>query len=334
MIGAMRGASLRVAATVAVCGWTAAVAAGTDIVVETRAETVLAASVCRLGDIAEVHSDDAAVAQSLRAIVIGRAPKVGQMGYVSRIDLEAHVRSRLGTDASAVRWNGPFVMKLRAVGRELAAQDMTAAAEAELREWLREQVGTAEVRPSGAVQRVSVPDGEIEIRAGLNPRARLTKKMSVWVDVFVDGALYRTVPLWFDVSTMGRVYQAQRDLPAGHALTRDDLTLAEVDLATVKGKPWDSGTEVAGLRTRKWLAAHAVLTEQSVEPVPAVVKGQPLTVLATSGTVALQVTAVALADGEVSDIIPAIRRQGQEEFEVRVTGKGQAVVTDGAEDEY
>lgn len=290
-------------------------------------------AVYRLGDIATVHAADDATRRRLENTVIGHSPRVGQLGYVSRIDLEARLRSVLGGSDTAIQWTGAPIAKIRTQGREIPRARLVTAAETALRQWLEDKVGQASIHLLGDVEQVLVPDGEVAVRASISDSARLAQKMSVWVDVSVADEHYQSIPVWFDVDAMRQVYSVTNDLPPGHVLMLDDLSLSEVDIAAVKGHAWKVGTPLEDLRTRKWVARSSVLTEELLEAVPDIVKGQKVTVTATSGPVALQVAAVALKDGNVNDVIPVTRQQRQDRFQVVVTGKGQAVVADATSDE-
>lgn len=250
------------------------------------------------------------------------------MGYVSRVDLEARIGSVLASQAVAVDWRGASIVKVKTKGREISRDKLIAAADDALRHWLVNRVGEASMHRVSEVAPVLAPEGVDEVRAYLPETAQLTSKMCVWVDVVIAGRHYQTIPVWFDVSAVRQVYRVVKDLEPGHVLVPDDLDIVKADIATVKGQAWALQDDLQGQRTTRWMAASSVLTQEALEPVPDVVKGERVIVTATSGPVALQVSAVALKDGNMNDVIPVTRRLRQDEFQVLVTGKGQAVVAD------
>ena len=307
--------------------------AAVPISIELKTATRVDGAVYRLSDVAFIRTEDRAAHSILNEIVIGRSPKVGQIGYVSRIDLEAKVRTAQPSWAETIHWTGASIAKVRTNGRELAREDVIAAADSTLRQWLEAQHGTATMELRTDLAPIYVPNGHAEVRARVAENARIASHLCIWVDVLVVGKHYQSVPLWYDVSAIRPVYRVTNDLPPGHVVTENDFEATEVDVAAVRGKTWPVTEVLENQRTTKWIAASAILTDDMLEAVPDVVKGERVIVTAASGPVALQVSAVALKDGNVDDRIMVTREQRLDKFQVLVTGKGQAVVADATHNE-
>jgi flagella basal body P-ring formation protein FlgA len=172
-----------------------------------------------------------------------------------------------------------------------------------------------------------VPAGPIDIEVRPVPRdAVLSRRLTVWVEVWVDGSFVRAVPVGFDMRVFGPAYVATEMLPVGHLLAPSSLTVREVDWSGRTALPIDSQGAVDGLRLRRPLAAGDTVTRAHVEAAPLVARGDWATLRASQGVVALESRVEVLQDGMSGQSVRVKLPHASSAILARVTGRGTVEV--------
>ena len=140
------------------------------------------------------------------------------------------------------------------------------------------------------------------------PRSRMT----VRVDVLLDGNFYRAVPVTFLVSAITPVLVARADLAKGMMPACANLELQLRDIAAFPSAPQTGDCADLQRRLRRNLTAGDVLLSSELETIPAVSEGQYVTLQVSEGAVQLESRALALADGRVGQRI-AVRATASQE---------------------
>jgi flagella basal body P-ring formation protein FlgA len=269
------------------------------LTVELRADATLDSSRARLSDIARVASSSAILQDQAGSIEVGAAPMVGQPLRLSRAEVEALVRRRLGRQDYRLTLGGAAAVRVTRAARLLQAEQLASAATDALAKRLRPLGGRLELATAGTLAPVEVPVGNISIAARAGEAGTLGARMPVWVDIAVDGQLYRSVVVGVVVKLYRSVYVARHALAAGAELNLSDLDTVQMDVA---GMPGTLSTESAlAPRARMLLAAGsgAVLLNKHVAAAPMVMRGDQVTLVAHSGGLTIETAATALDNAMV-----------------------------------
>jgi flagella basal body P-ring formation protein FlgA len=254
--------------------------------------------------LAEVADGDGATA--LADVDLGPAPLPGYSARLTRAGIERTLRARglryeLAAGADSVK-----------VDRRTQAYDgrsLTALAQQQLRAALAATASRIELQAVGAPPELQLAPGKVGLSArplpaGQPPRRRMT----VWIDVAVDGVFARAVALPFQVRAYGKVLAATRDLAAGAQPDCATLAEREEDLAALDAAPLKGPCGAVEGRLKRPLAIGTPLLNAHLQAPLAVTQGDSIGLLMRDGAIVLESRATALADGNVGqriDVRPA-----------------------------
>lgn len=304
----------------------ASVTGRADVLVFTlKKEAVVKERYVTLGDVIEPDVDLRALGQDLRALRIGRAPRSGYPATFTRTAIHAGIERVHPGMFAGVHWEGAEAVKVRTLARRLKARRYVDDARIHLDAWLGARYSEFEIRPKGELGDLLLPEGAITIKPSIAETTALRRRMCVWVDVEVDGEHYQSVPVWFEVKVFAPVLTAERVLPVGSVLDADMFRVQHLDIARVTGRPLAMHAAGEKKRLTKTLEKGGVLTEEVVEPLPPVWRGQRVAVRARVGRVVLQTRAIADEDGFLGETIRVRKTDSGETYRVRVVGEGMVL---------
>ncbi len=272
--------------------WVASAAAAEPLAsISLPASVALPAGAVTLGDVAEIKSESLPLVERLVAVPLGRAPRMGETVVVSRAEIEAWLKPRVGVASGAIAWSGAESVVVSAAQREVPAAELADTARRALAEWLaaratRYEISAAEVRP------IAVPVGKLRLAARPlaatdTPRSR----MQVWVEVWVEEQFIRVVPVSFAVDAHAVALVASADTPVG------GQALLEPKEVPLSRKPSAQPANTAPLRARSNLKAGEAVSNAQVESQPAVARGQRAKMLSVAGAVRIESSVDVLQDG-------------------------------------
>ncbi len=99
-----------------------------------------------------------------------------------------------------------------------------------------------------------------------------------------------------------KIIVAARDLARGEVLTAEDLALEEGRARTASSVY--NLAELMGLRTTRHIRSGTEITLSAVERIPAIDRGDAVTIVARTGAMSVSAPGTARAAGQVGDIIP------------------------------
>lgn len=213
---------------------------------------VQAASVV-LGHVAHLRSADLALMRKLVTLPIGQAPRAGQPASVQRAVLAQWVERAVDLGAGDLEWRGAERARVTRAARDVRGEDIAAVAAQSLREWLAAQGLQAQLQPRPLPRDLEAPTGEVRLQARPLAHAALRDRMLVWVELSIDGAFVRAVPVGFEVTATRP--PLGRDGAAGPLETAPATAQSGVQAVLVARGDW------ATLRS----AAGAVTLESRVE---------------------------------------------------------------------
>ena len=173
-----------------------------------------------------------------------------------------------------------------------------------LGEWLGSRADRFDVEADTAtLPALNLPAGTIDVRVRPLPDdARPVSRMSLWLDLHIDGRFERSVLVTCRVKAYRMAWTANMDLAAGTRLSPQFLRRAEVDVAALGITPWRGDPAGTVLRTR--LLRGDALTARSVAPALAVSRGERVLLSSRVGAVEVLTSAQALQDADVGQRIP------------------------------
>ena len=291
-----------------------------EIRIDLKEDAVVEHSRYMLGDIAQINVEDARIRNELESLLIGRAPRIGYVVKVRRMDLLPRIERIIPGVHNNIVWTGPNFTRVRTLGLIFDKQKVVNAAEHQLHDWLADRYVNFDLKATGNLDDLVLPKGDIELKPRVKDDERLNKRMNVWVDIFVGGYHYQSMPVWFGVSVRAPVLLMTKEAKKGNKIVDGYIAKDVVDIAAVKGVPLQE-SDIGSKRLQRDLKPGDVITDAVVEEIPDVVKGAQVTVQASSGSVVIKSVAVALGDGMSGEKIKVRKPDTEIEYSVTVIGK-------------
>ncbi len=143
----------------------------------------------------------------------------------------------------------------------------------------------------------------VALEAYLSPGARLSANTTVGVKCTSPRPWKLFVPV--RVGVAANILVAARPLPAGTALTSDDLIVMERDLGTVHGGYLREGESIVGMVLKRRLAEGEPLRNELLKAPNVVRRGQQVTIRSGSkeGPFNIRMSGTALSDGRIGQRI-------------------------------
>jgi len=279
--------------------------------IELRGEVLAVHRQLTLADVAVVRADDPAVASAVGGLALGHAPRVGYADRFGRAQLVALLAQRQGLTAERVDWGGAKCVTVRAASQMLPATRLVAVAEQWAQTALAER-GTVPTIEAATVPDLEVPAGTVELRARPLTLRHPGGHLPVWIDVRVDGELYRSQVVALSLSDMRPVLVARHVLAGGAEATPADFEPALRNVATIESAAAQASALPPRWRMRRALRDGDVL-ESTMVPTPGGVSaGDPVQVALRQGGLAIEAGAVALDAAGPSQALRVRVNQGGE----------------------
>ena len=298
--------------TMALPGW--ALAPG-EAFVELSPRVEVFQSRVRLADIATIRAGDLETLQSLMDLPLGNAPRAGMSIGLDQATLDQWVQRNVarmrGPRQKVIRWNGASHTQVESASQFLNGSRIAEEAERELQRSLGVRFQSVRLIQLGSTPDLVAPAGELRIQVRKLPADTLpNKRMTVWVDTFVESRFVRAVPVRFDVEAWQNAVVAGRALTPGALL--DSYALANQTerrlVDAVRTRPGVGEAPVAlvadsALRVRHAVRAGEALHASDFEAAPDVTRGTWVELRDGSGPVALSGRAEVLQDGRIGQTV-------------------------------
>lgn len=202
------------------------------------------------------------------------------------------------------------------------------AAQAELDVCLGSDKAAAQVAVVGKPEDVQVLAGTLLLKArkpeGRWPRARV----SVPVDVGVNGVVMRSTTVWFAVSVQRDVPTYTADTPIGTAASALKFASHGADVAALQGNLVTDPHQLDGMRLRHAVLAGSPVVLEDFERIPDVDRQQRVQVLESYGVIKLEAKGTAIGRGNAGDTVVVQVDGAEAPVRARITDKGVVQVVD------
>jgi flagella basal body P-ring formation protein FlgA len=298
-------------------------AQASTVKIDLRDEVLLSGPRMVLSDLAKVDAGDARLTQAIAALPVGSAPLAGHVDRRSRAELEVALRGRQFPLGQRIEWQGARSVTIRRESRALDPALPLAEAVRHVSAVFGPDYAALELSLATPLAELALPSGQVEYRARAIERQSLRARLPVWVDVFVDGALYRSVVVTLAVVARQEVYVARRALAEGDTVTAQDVVLGVRDVAGLADAAIKPEALAGAPRLRGALAQGQVLTVRQVAPAGMVMRGDRVAVEVRNHGILLETVAVAQADGQLGQMVPVKLQQSSEAVSAKVIAPGQ-----------
>jgi flagella basal body P-ring formation protein FlgA len=257
-----------------------------------------------LADVALIRAGQTTV-QGLEQLELGPAPRVGYVERITRAQLEQAIHRHAGF--GAIEWSGAASVAVRVQAQTVKAEQLAAAAVAAVRHEFGNSQARLEVTVTAPPADLDVPTGPLELRARRVGPANLAPRMPLWIDLVVNGAVYRSAVVQLAIAARQPAYVALHPMAPGAWAGQDDFAIAESNVAGIAAVP--VGAPLAPFRLREPLKAGQLLAGSAVGAGNRVLRGDQVKLVITSGQIGIETSGVAMAEAGPGQLL-AVRPLG------------------------
>ncbi len=142
------------------------------------------------------------------------------------------------------------------------------------------------------------------------------------VGVRCSGAEPWTLYVPVTVSTLKKILVAERELPRGSIVTREDISLQERDVAALHKGYLEIPEKIIGHTLKRSLHKNDVITPGQLLIPHTVKRGSQVTILAKVGALQVRMNGKALSDGSKGEQIPVLNNSSKRQIEAIVIAPG------------
>jgi flagella basal body P-ring formation protein FlgA len=200
----------------------------------------------------------------------------------------------------------------------VSAQRLEGVALKALNAWLSGNAARYSVDLQPLPDDLRVPAGEVTVAARELPLdTQPAPRMTIWLDIAVDGEHIRAMPVSAQVHAWSRAWVAPAPLPAGAVVSASSLQEREVAFA--------SKTPVlpSPLRVTRAVRAGEPLTPHNSSRAPLISRGEWVSLHLKDGGIELDRQMQAMQDGELGEVVRVRAADGGEAVSARVTASGR-----------
>ncbi|MDI6869787.1 MAG: flagellar basal body P-ring formation chaperone FlgA [Bacillota bacterium] len=309
-------------ALMALLAWAPAFALTVDL----PAEAVVAGVQVRLGDIAQSRGE--AVAEEVAAVVLGQAPRPGQVRVFTRQQITTRLR-QAGFDPEKVVLTGSEGVAVKRPGRLLCREEAERLYREEIARLLGVEAGRVALTLVNWVDPV-VPEGDLRLcvlgEVGQIARAAATGTLIGPVDLVVDGEPHATLRPRALVAVKVPAVVAREGLARGSVIQPGQVGVVEIELTRLPDGALRTEEQAVGRQTVRSIPAGAPLRRSDVM-VPVVVRrGDRVTVTVEAGGLVLAVPGMALEAGGAGEVIRVQNLQSNRTVSGVVRGPGEVLI--------
>lgn len=298
-----------------------------EVMITLAERAVVAGDSYTLQDVAQVSAKDGAVKARLDALSIGAAPRMGYARTIPRATIAEAIRKQWPEIVERIEWQGSDAMIVRGAGVRYDSSNLITIAQEALLAQLSQQYARAEITAVGGPYEVRHPAGEVTVTPRVSGAAPLRPRMSVWLDVSLDGRHYRSMPIWFAVKAYAPVRVAKRSMPSRQRITSNDFRIEERNVAAVRGVPVPAGETLGSAWLKRGVRAGEVLVDAAIESAPLIERGDDVLVKVSMGSIEIETKGVALANGQLGDTIRVENPGSRETFSGKVIGERAVLIS-------
>lgn len=216
----------------------------------------------------------------------------------------------------------PFAAAASNAPQRVDAARVVAAARAALDRQLAGDSAHAHVAVVGTPEDIMVMPGRLALKArhsaGRWPRARV----SVPVDISVDGKVVRSATVWFALSVQRHVLGYASDAAAGTLPASLKFVPQDADVAALQSPTVADPRDLDGKRLRHSVLAGAPVMADDFEKIPDVDRRGRVDVIASFGLVRMQAKGISASAGNVGDTVSVLVDGAEAPVRALVTAKG------------
>lgn len=267
--------------------------------------------------------------QRFSLVPVIAAPRVGERRVITRSQVLNAMHRVLGFTYDQ-QISLPSRITIERSGGVAREEDLKHSAQIALeKQWTSSCVDELTLTLRRDIEFPLLPSEKVKFVARTLPSKSVSSRMQVWVDVFEQDVLYRSIPVWFDVVCKKPVAVAVRTMSAGDVVNENDVSWDSMDVASLSAKSLPDAATLAASELLRGVSASEVISMSDIKLRPLVRRNTQVELLVHHRQMQISVTAIALADAGMNEIILAKTTLGTgKQIRARVVGVGRMEIVE------
>lgn len=280
-----------------------------------------------LRDVVDLGVTKKNMPEKLLSLPVGKTPRNKYGSYILLKNVKSAVERSFPDVFRNAVWSGADKVKINTIKIKIDSYKyLNMASDHIVGKISNQGVVGLSVAVDGKYKDIEVPEGEVVLAPKSMSDTYLSKRICVWIDVFVDAEHYKSLPVWFVVEASSEVLTAKSDVNKTDVLTIKQFDIKELDVTNLSSAPATLNDLHGKWRVKRKLKSGEVLTKELLEIAPDVFKGQIVKVRAKVGNVSLETLATAMEDGSVGSRVKVNKPDTDIVYSTKVVDLGVVLV--------
>ena len=282
-------------------------------------------TIIRLGDIAKIDCDDAALASAFRAFSVGEAAPAGFSRFVNSEDLVSFNIRRSFKDVSVVAANQKRV-KVASDYRSVTVgefEDAIRAYASERLEWGTGEWSLTLANPESSTKIGKGGDVKAEVSGIDNPRAKGNVRLTLTLRC---GTKVYRIPVACKIFVKAPVLVAARPIQRGEELTEENTMTQLTDITNFSYTPLTKLPKAGTATALRFVPMNGILHDKALRAIPLVARGDQVRIHYIGARVKISVLGTARDSGGNGERVWVENLQTGKLIRATVSGKGSVVV--------
>ncbi|HEX7650236.1 MAG TPA: flagellar basal body P-ring formation chaperone FlgA [Noviherbaspirillum sp.] len=300
----------------------AAISDVTEIHIELKDEVAVGGKFVTLSDVAIVKAGSPQHEKALREVRVGSAPMVGYIEQLTRADLKQAIYTSSHAGFERIEWSGARAVQVRRASQVLPSAVLVDAAKSYLQSIVASRFDKFELEQAASIADIEAPVGVASFKVRPLEGRAISARTPVWVDIYVDGDMARSVVIPMHVTASSTVFIAKHGLAAGSEVIATDFEPVTRDIVGIRPAPATAKDLAQPRRLRKMLAAGKTLMRECLLATGAVYRGDVVALRLSEGNVAIETIATAEHDARIGELIAVKPATGTDKVMGRLVAEG------------
>ncbi|WP_022664690.1 flagellar basal body P-ring formation chaperone FlgA [Desulfospira joergensenii] len=270
-----------------------------QIRIHVRKNSLVKGEAILLGEVADIEAGSF-LEGALKGISLGDAPKPGRMKSYEKRRIFSMIQSRnlIHEDMNILCPERVYIKReSQSIGRDLVKE--------RVENYLSDRFGNRNLE----IEKIKIrglapyPCGEIELVVSADDPVDRHGRLSLSLDVMVDGRQQDRLRVTGIVSEYERIVCASRNLEKGSILSSGDLSLERINLFNIRGNALRSPGNVVGKKLKTSIQKGTPVDSSDLRKTPLVEKGDIVTLVAQKDNLCIMTTGVTQEDGYADELV-------------------------------
>ncbi|MGR3317843.1 MAG: flagellar basal body P-ring formation chaperone FlgA [Candidatus Anammoxibacter sp.] len=277
------------------------------IVIDLKSSSIVSGKNITVGDIATVKGGDIDLSLAIYNLVLARAPWPGNDRTLGLGEIRMILFNR-GVDLSAVRFEGANEVTVNVESIVISGQEIANHAEKYLRNKLmhEEDDVVLELQLIPDDQVVPLGNGDVKLRFARTSTGISKRHIYLSISIMVDGDVFKTVGLTFNVKRFRNVVVAKWAIKSGQVIRKSAVSLESVEITQLFKDTYNNIENVIGKIAKRSFRPGQIITGEMLDDVAVMRKGDTVVVLIKSPGLSIRSKGICEEDGTYGDMVKIV----------------------------